>query len=49
MADEKYNKIEISSINEDNSTDIIEKLTNFVSYLKVGNQCQKLLKPSETE
>lgn len=30
-------------------TDIIDVLTDFDSYLKFGEDCQKLLKPSETE
>lgn len=33
----------------DNSTDIIEKLANFISYLKTNENCPMLLKLSETE
>lgn len=34
---------------DDDSIDIIEKLANFISYLKTNNNCPMLLKLSETE
>lgn len=34
---------------DDDSIDIIEKLANFISYLKANENCPMLLKLSETE
>lgn len=49
MTNEMSNTIETKKICDDNSININDKLTEFVSYLKIGNECQMLLKPSELE
>lgn len=49
MANEKLNEIDTKNIKEKNSFDIIEKLNDFVTYLKMDEDCQTLLKPSKIE
>jgi len=49
MVDKKPIEIEIQNKSNGHTIDIMEKLTNFISYLKYSNDCQMLLKPSETE
>lgn len=49
MANEKSNAIETKNVCDDDSIDINEKLVEFVLYLKIGNDCQTLLKLSELE
>lgn len=45
----KSNCEESCKLCDDDSIDIIEELTNFVLYLRNGEDCQMLLKPSATE
>lgn len=49
MANENLNNIDTQNKGEEYSFDIIEKLNDFVSYLKTGEDCQMLLKPSKLE
>jgi len=53
MANKEPNKKKKGNINNQIKTvatiDIIKELTDFVSYLKINDDCQMILKPSETE
>jgi len=49
MAEEKPNEFENKNKRNDDSIDIIDKLTEFVDYLNIHEDCQVLLKPSKTE
>lgn len=49
MAKEKPYEFETKNKNNDNSIDIIDKLTEFVNYLNIDEDCQMLLKPSKIE
>lgn len=49
MTNEKPIEPEIKNMQNEDAIDIIKKLTDFISYLKIGEDCQMLLKPSEIE
>lgn len=50
MANIKPNELKITKNKQDDDTiDIIKQLIDFVSYLKMSEDCQMLLKPSKVE
>lgn len=49
MAKENPNECETINKKNDDSIDIIDKLTELVFYLNIDKDCQMLLKPSKTE
>lgn len=49
MANVQDNEIETNNSSEDNSIDIIQILTDFIRYLKIDDEFQRLFKPSKIE